>query len=121
MDITEVRNQRTNLKNNLILFDDKSHFHSANGPFSSTNKSLSSSSPFLDFSWKAVPDPCVSDHFLIAFQNEEQASIQREETWNLTKANRDQLQQLCSAVCSDLLSLMLIIQCFHFHSERHRT
>ena len=49
------------LKNDLILFNDKSHtyFHSISGTFSSIDLSLCSPSLFLDF-WKVGHDPCGS-------------------------------------------------------------
>ena len=61
------------LKNELILFNDKSHtyFHSASGTFTSIDLALSSPSIFLDF-WKVGPDPCVGPPSQI---------------WKLTKAN----------------------------------
>ena len=55
------------IKNDLILFNDKSHtyFHSASGTFTSIDLTHSSPSLFLHFSWKVGPDPCGSDHFPI--------------------------------------------------------
>ena len=45
------------LKNDLILFNDKS-------------QTYFSPSLFLDFSWKVDPDPCGSDHFPIILEND---------------------------------------------------
>ena len=50
------------LKNDLILFNDKS---SASGTFTSMDLTHSSPSLFPVFSWKVGPDPCGSDHFPI--------------------------------------------------------
>ena len=60
------------LKNDLILFNDKSHtyFHSASGTFTSIDLTLCRPSLFLDFSWKVGPDPCGSDHFPILLEND---------------------------------------------------
>ena len=53
------------IKNDLILFNDKSHtyFHSASGTFTSIDLTLCSPSLFLDFSWKVGHDTCGSDQF----------------------------------------------------------
>ena len=50
-----------------ISLNDKSHtyFHSASGNFICIDLTLSSPSPFLDFTWKVGFDPCGSDHFPI--------------------------------------------------------
>ena len=57
------------LKNDLILFNDKSHtyFHSASGTFTSIDVTLTYCNPslFHDFSWKVSHDPCRIDHFPI--------------------------------------------------------
>ena len=67
------------LKNDLILFNHKSHtyFHSASGTFTSIDLTLSSPSLFLDFSWKVGPDPCGSDHFVILLENDGPPSLER--------------------------------------------
>ena len=53
------------LKNDLILFNDKSqtYFHSASDTFTSIDLTFCSPSLFFDFSWKGGPDICGSDHF----------------------------------------------------------
>ena len=86
------------LKNDLILFNDKSHtyFHSASGTFTSIDLTLSSQSGFLDFSWKVGPDPCGSDHFPILLENDGPPSLERVQRWKLAKANWDQFQHLRS-------------------------
>ena len=57
------------LKNDLILFKDKSHtyFHSASGTFTSIDLTLTycNTSLFHDFSWNVSHDPCRIDHFPI--------------------------------------------------------
>ena len=59
------------LKNDLIIFDDKSstYFHPASGTFTSIDLTLCSPSLYLDFSWRVGPDPCGSDHFPIILEN----------------------------------------------------
>ena len=86
------------LKNYLILFKVKSHtyFHSASGTFTSIDLTLSSPSPFLDFSWKVGPDPCGSDHVPILLVNDGPPSLERVQRWKLAKANWDKFQHLCS-------------------------
>ena len=86
------------LKNDLILFNDKSHtyFQSASGTLTSIDLTLSSPSLFLDFSWKVGPDPCGSDHFPILLENDGPPSLERVQRWKLTKANWDEFQHLCS-------------------------
>ena len=86
------------IKNDLILFNDKSHtyFHSASGTFTSIDLTLCSPSLFLDFSWKVGPDPCGSDHFPLLLENDGPPSLERVQRWKLAKANWDQFQHLCS-------------------------
>ena len=86
------------LKNDLILFNDKSHryFHSASGTFTSIDLTLCIPSLFLDFSWKVGPDPCGSDQFPILMENDRPPSLERVQRWRLAKANWDQFQHLCS-------------------------
>ena len=86
------------LKNDLILFNDKSHtyFHSASGTFTSIDLTLCSPSLFLDFSWKVGHDTCGSDHFSILLENGGPPCLERVQRWRLAKANWDQFQHLCS-------------------------
>ena len=57
------------LKNDLIIFNDKSstYFHPASGTFTSIDLTICSPSLYLDFSWRVGPDPCGSDHFPFFF------------------------------------------------------
>ena len=84
------------LKNDLILFNDKSHtyFHSASDTFTFIDLTLSSPSLFLDFSLKVGPDPCGSDHFPILLENDGPPYL--EMVLKLEKSNWDQFQHLCS-------------------------
>ena len=86
------------LKNDLILFNDKSHtyFHSASGTFTSIDLTLCSPSLFLDFSWKVGHDTCGSDHFPLLLENDGPPCLERVQRWKLAKANWDQFQHLCS-------------------------
>ena len=86
------------LKNDLILFNDKSHtyFHSANGTFTSIDLTLCSPSLFLDLSWKVGHDTCGSDHFPILLENDGPLCVERVQRWKLAKANWDQFHHLCS-------------------------
>ena len=86
------------LKNDFILFNDKTHtyFHSASGTFISLDLTLFSASLFLDFSWKVGPDPCGSDHFPLLLENDGPPSLERVQRWKLAKENWDQFQHLCS-------------------------
>ena len=86
------------LKNDLILFNDKSHtyFHSASGTLISIDLTLCSPSLFLDFYWEVGPDPCGSDHFPILLENDGPPSLERVQRSKLAKANWDQFQHLCS-------------------------
>ena len=86
------------LKNDLILFNDKSHtyFHSASGTFTSIDLTLCSPSLFLDFSWKVGHDPCGSDHFPILLENDGHPCLERVQRWKLARANWDEFQHLCS-------------------------
>ena len=86
------------LKNDLILFNDKSrtYFHSASGTFTSIDLTLCSPSLFLDFSWKVGHDPCGSDHFPILLENDGPPCLERVQRWKLAKANWDEFQHLCS-------------------------
>ena len=60
------------LKNDLILFNNKSrtYFHSASGTFTSIELTLSSPSQFIDFTWKGGSDPYGSDQFPIILEND---------------------------------------------------
>ena len=77
------------LQNYLLFFNDKNHtyFHSASGTFTSIDLTLSSSSLFLDFSWKVGPYPCGNDHFPILLENDGPPSRERVKRWKLAKAN----------------------------------
>ena len=78
------------LKNDLILFNDKSHtyFHSASDTFTFIDLTLCSPSLFLD--------PCESDHFPILLENDGPHCLERVQRWKLAKANWDQFQHLCN-------------------------
>ena len=79
------------LKNDIILFNDKSrtYIHSASGTFTSVDLTLSSPSPFLDFSWNVGPDPCGSDLFPIILENDGPPSLESIQRWKMAKANWD--------------------------------
>ena len=66
------------LKNELILFNDKSHtyFHSASGTFTSIDLTLCSPSLFLDL-LECCPDPCGSDHFPLLLENDGPPSVSK--------------------------------------------
>ena len=65
------------LKNDLILFNDKSHtyFHSASDTFTFIDLTLCSPSLFLD--------PCESDHFPILLENDGPHCLERVQRWKL--------------------------------------
>ena len=86
------------LKNDLILFNDKSHtyFHSARCTSTSIDLTLCSPSLFFYFSWKVGHDPCGSDHFPILLENDGPPCCERVQRWKLATANWDQFQHLCS-------------------------
>ena len=86
------------LKNDWILFNDKSHtyFHSASGTFTSIDLTLCSPSLFLDFNWKVGHDRYGSDHFPILLENDGPPCLERVQRWKLAKANWDEFQHLCS-------------------------
>ena len=86
------------IKNDLILFNDKSHtyFHSASGTLTSIDLTLCSPSHFLDFSWKVGHDTCGSDHFPHLAGERWTPCLERVQRWKLAKANWDQFQHLCS-------------------------
>ena len=84
------------LKNDKILFNDKSrtYIHSASGTFTSVDLTLSSPSPFLDFSWNVGPDPCGSDLFPIILENDGPPSLESIQRWKMAKANWDGFHHL---------------------------
>jgi len=86
------------LKNDIILFNDKSrtYFHAATGSFTSIDLTLCSSSLLVDFSWKVGSDLCGSDHFPIILENDGPPSLERVQRWKLAKADWDTFQCLCS-------------------------
>ena len=104
------------LKNDLILFNDKSHtyFHSASGTFTS------SPSLFLDFSWKVGPDPCGMTTvpscwrtmYLLVLKGFKDGSWQRQTGTNSSI--------YAALVCNNLPLQMLMIPCLClFHLEGH--
>ena len=101
------------LKNDLILFNDKSHtyFHSASGTFTSIDLTLCSPSLFLNNSWKVGPDPCTVTTFpscwrtmdLLLLKGFKDGSCQRQ-----TGINSSIYAVL---VCTNLPLQMLMIPC----------
>ena len=94
-----------NLKNDLILLNDKSHtyFHSASGTFTSIDLTLCSPSLFLDLSWTDGPNPCGSGHFLIL--------LERVQRWKLARQTGINSSIYAALVCTNLPLQMLMIAC----------